>query len=322
MKKIAVAVLACLSGIALSGSAFAANEAPHFSQTGGHQVVWTEIAPTTSSIKTLPCSDFDPQTGGLKGWTPEMGIGPVIPAQMIPKNCPAIIAWQKAHPVQPINPNYNPKTGLKGWKPDMGVGPALTPEGNFYPAHQQGIQTQLPASADHLPPNPVITHTTAIKPYKCSDFNPTTGALKSWNPAWGLGPEIPAQLLPKNCPALEHHMAPVPPAGNTAQAPAHFKYKCSDFNPKTGGLKSWNPAWGLGPAIPASELPDNCPALTHHNAVPQGQFANAQVVLGGVTYQCGDLDLKTGTWKGWNPAMGLGPVVPPQLAKLCKILTA
>ncbi|PSW32496.1 hypothetical protein C9J21_11700 [Photobacterium phosphoreum] len=51
----------------------------------------TDSAPTVQ-IKDTPykCSDFDPKTGGLKGWTADMGIGPAIPEQLLPKDCPAL----------------------------------------------------------------------------------------------------------------------------------------------------------------------------------------------------------------------------------------
>ncbi|PSU74633.1 hypothetical protein [Photobacterium phosphoreum] len=51
----------------------------------------TDSAPT-GQIKDTPykCSDFDPKTGGLKGWTADMGIGPAIPEQLLPKDCPAL----------------------------------------------------------------------------------------------------------------------------------------------------------------------------------------------------------------------------------------
>ena len=47
---------------------------------------------STGLIKDKPykCSDFDPKTGGLKGWTADMGIGPAIPEQLLPKDCPAL----------------------------------------------------------------------------------------------------------------------------------------------------------------------------------------------------------------------------------------
>ncbi|MCD9491740.1 hypothetical protein GLP30_13415 [Photobacterium phosphoreum] len=51
----------------------------------------TDSAPM-GQIKDTPykCSDFDPKTGGLKGWTADMGIGPAIPEQLLPKDCPAL----------------------------------------------------------------------------------------------------------------------------------------------------------------------------------------------------------------------------------------
>ena len=226
MKKYSMVALACLGSFALCSSAFAANELPHLSNTSTQEA---------TTIKTLPCGDFDPKTGGLKGWTPEMGIGPAIPPQMIPKNCPAIMAWKKAHamPPQPIAPHH----GLKGWKPQYGTGPELTAQGNLYPPQQ------------------------SAEPYKCSNFNPKTGALKGWIINMNMAPSIPEQLLPKNCSDLiqsykAHSIQP-----ESATFDGMKPYKCSDFNPKTGALKNWRPDMGVGPVIPAQLLPKNCPAI-------------------------------------------------------------
>ena len=72
---------------------------------------------------------------------------------------------------------------------------------------QNDTAVELPAAAA-LPnkASPNLTPTAQIKdtPYKCSDFDPKTGGLKGWTADMGVGPAIPEQLLPKDCPALNH----------------------------------------------------------------------------------------------------------------------
>lgn len=71
---------------------------------------------------------------------------------------------------------------------------------------QKNTIVELPASALPKKVNPDSTPTIQIKdkPYKCSDFDPKTGGLKGWTADMGVGPAIPEQLLPKDCPALQH----------------------------------------------------------------------------------------------------------------------
>jgi hypothetical protein len=198
MKKFSMIALTCLGSFAVCGSAFAANEAPYLSNATPAQNATLNV-PVNVTYIPITCANFDPQTGGLKG-APQ----PPLPRSLQPENCLAVTTWNNAN-IEGSNSNYNPQTGLKGWTPAMGVGPALTAQGKPFPA-------ELPVKPSATPPtladlHPINTQTTLnnIKPYKCSDFNPKTGALKGWTPAMGMGPVIPAQLLPKNCPALMNH---------------------------------------------------------------------------------------------------------------------
>ena len=108
MKKSTKSALAVLAGIVVCSLAFTiinreqtSNSNTVIEQTQNKAVelpasalpkqVNTDSAPT-GQIKDTPykCSDFDPKTGGLKGWTADMGIGPAIPEQLLPKDCPAL----------------------------------------------------------------------------------------------------------------------------------------------------------------------------------------------------------------------------------------
>ncbi|PSU20588.1 hypothetical protein [Photobacterium kishitanii] len=71
---------------------------------------------------------------------------------------------------------------------------------------QKNTIVELPAASLPKNINPDSTPTIQVKdqPYKCSDFDPKTGGLKGWTADMGVGPAIPEQLLPKDCPALQH----------------------------------------------------------------------------------------------------------------------
>ncbi len=140
--------------------------------------------------------------------------------------------------------------------------------------------------------------------------------LKGWTPNMGVGPALtpqgkpfPAQL-PVKPSATPPNLANLHPIHAQSTFNGMKPYKCSDFNPKTGALKGWTPEMGIGPAIPASELPLNCPALKQHNTAPQPQTATFN---GMKPYKCSDFNPKTGALKGWTPEMGLGPAIPAQL---------
>ena len=108
MKKSTKSALAVLAGIVVCSLAFTIikseqtpkchtvndqkhNKAVELPASALPKQVNTDSAPT-GQIKDTPykCSDFDPKTGGLKGWTADMGIGPAIPEQLLPKDCPAL----------------------------------------------------------------------------------------------------------------------------------------------------------------------------------------------------------------------------------------
>ncbi|SMY33865.1 hypothetical protein PMAL9190_01324 [Photobacterium malacitanum] len=71
---------------------------------------------------------------------------------------------------------------------------------------QDNTAVKLPATALPKAKNSDSTPAQQVKdkPYKCSDFDPKTGGLKGWTADMGVGPAIPEQLLPKDCPALQH----------------------------------------------------------------------------------------------------------------------
>ena len=71
---------------------------------------------------------------------------------------------------------------------------------------QDNTAVELPAAALPKAKNSDSTPAQQVKdkPYKCSDFDPKTGGLKGWTADMGVGPAIPEQLLPKDCPALQH----------------------------------------------------------------------------------------------------------------------
>ncbi|KJG19687.1 hypothetical protein UB37_17060 [Photobacterium iliopiscarium] len=88
MKKSTISALAVLSGIVICSLAFTMSK---HEQTKNNDTTVQQPTPATL-IKDKPykCSDFDPKTGGLKGWTADMGIGPAIPEQLLPKDCSAL----------------------------------------------------------------------------------------------------------------------------------------------------------------------------------------------------------------------------------------
>ncbi|MCD9494084.1 hypothetical protein GRJ22_03650 [Photobacterium carnosum] len=88
MKKSTKSALVVLGGIVICSLAFTMIKSE---QTKNNNTTAQQTTPTTL-IKDKPykCSDFDPKTGGLKGWTADMGIGPAIPEQLLPKDCPAL----------------------------------------------------------------------------------------------------------------------------------------------------------------------------------------------------------------------------------------
>ncbi|MEC6813564.1 hypothetical protein VXS05_00520 [Photobacterium toruni] len=88
MKKSTKSALIVLGGIVICSFAFTMLKSD---QTKNNNTTTQQVEPATL-IKDKPykCSDFDPKTGGLKGWTPDMGIGPAIPEQLLPKDCPAL----------------------------------------------------------------------------------------------------------------------------------------------------------------------------------------------------------------------------------------
>ncbi|MCD9498812.1 hypothetical protein [Photobacterium carnosum] len=88
MKKSTKSALVVLGGIVICSLAFTMIKSE---QTKNNNTTAQQTTSTTL-IKDKPykCSDFDPKTGGLKGWTADMGIGPAIPEQLLPKDCPAL----------------------------------------------------------------------------------------------------------------------------------------------------------------------------------------------------------------------------------------
>lgn len=97
MKKSTKSALAVLGGIVICSLAFTIIKSEQI--TNNNTTVQQPLSNKANSdstpatlVKDKPykCSDFDPKTGGLKGWTADMGIGPAIPEQLLPKDCPAL----------------------------------------------------------------------------------------------------------------------------------------------------------------------------------------------------------------------------------------
>ncbi|MEC6908117.1 hypothetical protein [Photobacterium piscicola] len=88
MKKSTKSALVVLGGIVICSLVFTMIKSE---QTKNNNTAVQQTTPATlTKDQPYKCSDFDPKTGGLKGWTANMGIGPAIPEHLLPKDCPAL----------------------------------------------------------------------------------------------------------------------------------------------------------------------------------------------------------------------------------------